>query len=176
MSTPNQQPDSPQSHSLRYAVHNQSLMSAPGSQTHTVRLASLPDPQHLVHMKRSAVSPGAIPLPEVAILSATQSATPITSGISDAAQDALMMDLDLILQGPQQSSFYGGKGASFEKLQQLGGVLRITAQLRRKNGDLLQLMPGEAPTLEALLTVCDNTGTDLVHVNTINMGMETPCD
>lgn len=112
-----------------------------------MRLASLPDPQHLVHMKRSAVSPGAIPLPEVAILSASPT---ITTGINDAAQDALMMDLDLILQGPQQSSFNGGKGASFEKLQQLGGVLKITAQLRRKNGDLLQLMPSTGGLINSL--------------------------
>eukprot|EP00698_Gefionella_okellyi_P000315 TRINITY_DN10266_c0_g1_i1.p1 TRINITY_DN10266_c0_g1~~TRINITY_DN10266_c0_g1_i1.p1 ORF type:complete len:403 (-),score=74.27 TRINITY_DN10266_c0_g1_i1:167-1375(-) len=94
----------------------------------------------------------------------------ITLKTPDMIFDELLSDLDLVVHGPAHTSFYGGKGASFEKLQQLGGIVKITAQLRKKNGDLLQLLPHEAPQLEAMLTVCDNLGQDVMHADTMDLG------
>ena len=79
-------------------------------------------------------------------------------------------DLDVVMQANVPSRFYGGKGAPFYRLQQLRSIIKVTVQLRQKNGDLLQLLPDEAPSLEAQLTITDTHGNDLTHMDTINLG------
>lgn len=91
--------------------------------------------------------------------------------MASGSQDQWEEDLDVVIQTNIPSSFYGGKGAPFDRLQQLGSIVKVTVQLRQKNGDLLQLLPDEAPPLEAQLTITDNLGNDLMHAETINLGI-----
>lgn len=130
------------------------------------------------------MKPSTLSLPGT-LFAKSQSSIAISPNVMVASQTALpaqmlsghsvdpLEDLDLVLQANFPGSFYGGKGAPFEKLRQLGSIIKISVQLRQKNGDLLQLMPGDAPTFEAILTVCDNKDVDLTHTNTLNLGAST---
>jgi hypothetical protein len=92
------------------------------------------------------------------------------SFVGECSPADIVDDLDLVFAPSLPATFYGGRGAPFERLQQLGSLVKVSAQLRHKSGDLLQFMPGEAPQLEAQLTICTSTGADLEDMQTMNLG------